>query len=58
MRGQRGALPVHALGYVNSTKVIHRLTLERKGVLGDVRIKANLYLMCLVSKKRWGKFCR
>ena len=32
MRGQKGTLLVHALGYVNSTKVIYRLALERKGV--------------------------
>ena len=51
MRGQRGTLPVHASGYVNSTKVIYRLALERKGVFRDVRIEAHLDLMRLVS--RW-----
>ena len=39
MRGQRGTLLVHALGYVNSTKVIYRLVVERKDVLRDVPIK-------------------
>ena len=48
--GQRGTLPVHALRYVNSTKIIYRLTLERKSVFRYVRIKANLNLMSLVSK--------
>ena len=52
MKGQRGTLPVHALGYVNSKKVIYRLAFERKGVFRDVRIKANLDLMWLVSKWR------
>ena len=52
MRGQRGTLPNHALGYVNSTKVIYRLALERKRVFRDVRIKAHLDLMWLVSKWR------
>ena len=37
MRGQKGTLPVHALGYVNSTKGIYRLALEQKGVFRDVR---------------------
>ena len=45
MRGQRGTLPVHALGYVNSAKVSYR-----SGVFQDVRIKAYLDLMWLVSK--------
>ena len=49
MRGQRGTLSVHALGYVDSTKVIYRLALERKDVFRDVRIKANFDLMWLVS---------
>ena len=44
MRGQRGTLSVHALGYVNSTEVIYLLALERNGVL-----KANLDLMWLMS---------
>ena len=42
---KRGTLPVHALRYVNSTKVIYRLAFGRKGVFRDVRIKANLDLM-------------
>ena len=50
MRAQRGTLLVYALGYVNSTKVIYRLALERKGVFRDVRVKANLGLMWSVSK--------
>ena len=49
VRGQRGTLPVHALGYVHSTKVSYRLALERKGVFRDIRIKANLDLIWLVS---------
>ena len=52
MRGKRGTLPVHALRYVNSTKVIYRLALERKSVFREVRINANLDLMSLVSKWR------
>ena len=64
MREQRETLPVHALGYVNSTKVNYELALEveRKDVFRDVRTKANLHLMWLVSKWRralgYLKFCR
>ena len=49
MRGQRGTLPVKALGYVDSTKVIYRLALEQKSVFRDVCIKSNFDLMWLVS---------
>ena len=54
MRGQRGTLAVHALRYVDSTKVIYRLALKRKSVFRDVRIKANLDpdLVLLLSKWR------
>ena len=38
MRGQTGTFPVHALRYVNSTKVMCRLALEGKWVFRDVRI--------------------
>ena len=51
MRGQKRILPVHALGYVNSTKVIHKLALERKGVFRDVCIKDHLDLMWLATSK-------
>ena len=50
--GQSGRLLVQALGYVNSTKVIYRGPLERKSVLRDVRIMANLDLMFLVKVKK------
>ena len=53
MRGQRGTLPVYALGYVNSTEVIYRLAIKRKGVFRDINIKAYLDLMWLVNKWRW-----
>ena len=43
-------LPVHTLVYVNSTEVIYRLALERKGVFRDVCMNANLDLMWLVNK--------
>ena len=56
MRGQRGTLPVHGLGYVISTEVIHRLALERRNVFRDVRVKAKLDLMWLVSITG-GEFC-
>ena len=39
MREQIETLPVHAMGYGNSTKVIYRLAIERKGVFRGVRIK-------------------
>ena len=42
-------LSVHALGYVDSTTAIYKLALERKDVFQDVRLKANLDLMWLVS---------
>ena len=45
--GQRGTPPVHSLGYVNSTNVIHRLARERKDVFRYVRIKADLDLRAL-----------
>ena len=35
MGRQRGTLPVHTLGYVNSTKVIYRLALKPKGVFRE-----------------------
>ena len=41
MRGQGGILPVHDLGYVNFTKVIYRLALERNDVFRDVRKKGS-----------------
>ena len=37
MRGQTGTFPVHALRYVNSTKVMCILALEGKWVFRDVR---------------------
>ena len=52
MRGQRETLQVQTLGYVNSTKVIYRSALERKGLFRDIRVKANFDLMWLVSKWR------
>ena len=51
MRGQRGRLPDHALGYVDSTKVINSFRRKRKSVFRDVCIKANLELMYLIKAK-------
>ena len=38
MRGQRGRLPIQALGYVNSTKVILGLPEQRECISRYIRI--------------------
>ena len=51
MRGQRGRLPVQALGYVNSTKVILGLP-ETAGV--HFLLRPHLYVLKVITQFRNG----
>ena len=56
IRGQRGRLQVQALGCVNSwnpLKLVLAISLERKSVFRDVRIKAKLDLIFGANAIKW-----
>ena len=53
MRGQRGRLPVQALGYVNSTKVILGLP-ETAGVHVHFLLRPHHYILKVITQFRNG----